>query len=112
MIPRHVAKKFNAIPVGQSDSGAVIVALSDPSDIDTVDGLRHAINRDVELRVTSSIDIETALNKFYGGAGRDDGGIAKMIQDITEGEVEVTRLKGTSGGTRMRWMPMRRSSGW
>ncbi|MFO1459586.1 MAG: ATPase, T2SS/T4P/T4SS family [Verrucomicrobiota bacterium] len=97
LIPRHVAKKFNAIPVGQSDSGAVIVALSDPSDIDTVDGLRHAINRDVELRVTSSIDIETALNKFYGGAGRDDGGIAKMIQDITEGEVEVTGLKGDVG---------------
>ncbi|MBL9173913.1 MAG: Flp pilus assembly complex ATPase component TadA [Verrucomicrobiales bacterium] len=97
LIPRHVAKKFNAIPVGQSDSGAVIVALSDPSDIDTVDGLRHAINRDVELRVTSSGDIEAALNKFYGGAGRDDGGIAKMIQDITEGEVEVTGLKGDVG---------------
>ena len=87
LVPRHVAKKFNAIPVGQSDSGAVIVALSDPSDIDAVDGLRHAINRDIELRVTSSADIEAALNKFYGGAGRDDGGIAKMIQDITEGEV-------------------------
>ena len=97
LIPRHVAKKFNAIPVGQSDSGAVIVALSDPSDIDTVDGLRHAINRDVELRVTSATDIETALNKFYGGAGREDGGIAKMIQDITEGEVEVSGLKGDVG---------------
>ena len=94
LVPRHVAKKFNAIPVGQSDSGAVIVALSDPSDIDAVDGLRHAINRDIELRVTSSADIEAALNKFYGGAGRDDGGIAKMIQDITEGEVEVSGLRG------------------
>lgn len=97
LVPRHVAKKFNAVPVGESDSGAVIVALSDPSDIDAVDGLRHAINRDVELRVTSSADIEAALNKFYGGAGRDDGGIGKMIQDITEGEVQVSGLKGDVG---------------
>ncbi|MCW5558455.1 MAG: type II/IV secretion system protein, partial [Verrucomicrobiae bacterium] len=67
LIPRHVAKKFNVVPVGQSDSGAVIVALSDPSDIDAVDGLRHALNRDVELRVTSAGDIESALGKFYGG---------------------------------------------
>jgi type IV pilus assembly protein PilB len=97
LIPRHVAKKFNAIPVGQSDSGAVIVALSDPSDIDAVDGLRHALNRDVELRVTSGADIEDALNKFYGGSGGNDGGISKMIQDITEGEVEIGRMKGDVG---------------
>ena len=98
LIPRHVAKKFNAVPVDQSDNGAVIVALSDPSDIDAVDGLRHALNRDVELRVTSSSDIEASLNRYYGGASRgDDGGIAKMIQDITEGEVEVSTLTGDVG---------------
>ncbi len=96
IVPRHVARKFNAVPVGQSESGSIVVALSDPSDIDTVDGLRHALNRDIELRVTSLPDIEAALDKYYGGAGsgRDDGGISKMIQDITEGEVEVGVLKG------------------
>ncbi len=94
LMPRHVAKKFNALPVGQSDMGAVVVAVADPSDIDTVDGLRHALNKDIELRVTSQADIEAALNKYYGGAGRDDGGISKMIQDITEGEVQITALKG------------------
>ncbi len=94
LIPRHMAKRFNAVPVGQSDSGAVIVALADPSDIDLVDGLRHALNREIELRVTSAQDIDSSIERFYGGSARDDGGIAKMIQDITEGEVEVTALKG------------------
>lgn len=93
LVPRHVAKKFNVLPVGQSDAGAVVVAMADPSDIDTVDGLRHALNKDIELRVTSQADIESALNKYYGGAGRDDGGISKMIQDITEGEVEISGMK-------------------
>ena len=94
LIPRHVARKFNVMPVGQSDSGAIIIALSDPSDIDSVDGLRHALGKDVEMRVTSSTDIESSLNRFYGNATRDDSGIAKMIQDITEGEVEVGGLSG------------------
>ncbi len=66
-VPRHVAKKFNAIPVGQSD-GTVIVALSDPSDIDALDGLRHALNKDIELRVTSSEDIEAALGQVLRAA--------------------------------------------
>ena len=92
LMRRDVAKKFNAVPVGESDAGAVVVALADPSDIDTVDGLRHALNKDIELRVTSQADIEAALNKYYGGAGREDGGISKMIQDITEGEVQISTL--------------------
>ncbi len=94
LVPRHVAKKFNAVPVGQSDGGSVIVAVSDPSDIDTVDGLRHALNRDVELRVTGHSDLDSAIAKYYGGSNRDDGGIRQMIQDITEGEVAVATLKG------------------
>ena len=97
LIPRHVAKKFNAVPVGQNDIGGVVVALSDPSDIDAVDGLRHALNRDVELRVTSAEEIESSINRYYGGASKDDSGIAKMIQDITEGEVEVSGLTGDVG---------------
>jgi len=99
LMPRHVARKFNAMAVGQSETGAVVVAVSDPSDIDAVDGLRHALNRDIELRVTSLQDIEASLDKYYGGAnsGRDDGGIGKMIQDITEGEVEINAFKGDVG---------------
>lgn len=97
LIPRHVAKRFNAVPVAQSESGAVIVALADPSDIDAVDGLRHALNKEIELRVTATADIESAIGRYYGGSSKDDGGIAKMIQDITEGEVEVSAMKGDVG---------------
>ncbi len=97
LVPRHVAKRFNAVPVAQSESGAVVVALADPSDIDSVDGLRHALNKEIELRVTSASDIESAIGRYYGGSSKDDGGIAKMIQDITEGEVEVSAMKGDVG---------------
>ncbi len=95
-VPRHVAKKFNAVPVSIND-GTVAVAVSDPSDIEAIDGLQVSIGKTVELRVASPSDIEAALARYYGGAGRDDGGIAQMIQDITEGEVEVSRMSGDVG---------------
>ncbi|HEV8543859.1 MAG TPA: ATPase, T2SS/T4P/T4SS family [Verrucomicrobiae bacterium] len=96
-IPRHVARRFNVVPVYKTETG-VVVALADPSDLDTLDGLGHAINMDVEPRVATPEDIEAALNKYYGGGGsaRDDS-VSKMIQDITEGEVEVGNI-GVLGG--------------
>lgn len=95
-VPRHVAKKYNAVPVSIND-GTVAVAVSDPSDIEAIDGLQVSIGKTVELRVASPADIEAALARYYGGSGRDDGGIAQMIQDITEGEVEVSRMTGDVG---------------
>jgi type IV pilus assembly protein PilB len=96
-IPRHVARRFNVVPVFKTETG-VVVALSDPSDLDALDGLSHAINMDVEARVATPEDIEAALNRYYGGGGsaRDDS-VSKMIQDITEGEVQVGNI-GVLGG--------------
>jgi general secretion pathway protein E/type IV pilus assembly protein PilB len=96
-IPRHIARRFNVVPVYKTDTG-VIVALADPSDLDALDGLQHAINMEVESRVATPEDIEAALSKYYGGGGsaRDDS-VSKMIQDITEGEVEIGAI-GTLGG--------------
>ena len=39
-VPRHVAKKFNVVPVYKTDTG-VVVAIADPSDLDVIDGLQH-----------------------------------------------------------------------
>lgn len=95
-VPRHIAKKYNVVPVGVSD-GTVVVVVSDPSDIEVIDGLQVALGKTVELRVASPEEIDAAILQYYGGSqSRDDGGIAKMIQDITEGEVEVANLTGSA----------------
>jgi type IV pilus assembly protein PilB len=97
-VPRHIAKKFNAVPVFKLDDMTVAVALADPTDLDTLDGLSHAINLTVEAKVAAPDQIEEALNRFYGGGGgggkpgRGSGEFNKMIQDITEGEVEIGKV--------------------
>ena len=67
-VPRHVARRFNVVPVFKTETG-VVVALADPSDLDALDGLQHSINMDVEARVATPEDIEAALNRYYGGGG-------------------------------------------
>ena len=94
-VPRHIARKYNAVPVATSE-GIVTVALADPSDIEAIDGLQASLNKSIEYRVTSESDITAALEKYYGSTtGKSSkGDIAQMIQDITEGEVEVSALGG------------------
>ena len=102
-VPRHVAKRYRAVPVAKHDH-TVAIALADPSDLDVIDCLQRMVNADVELRVAMDEDIDTALNKYYGAA---DDSVSKMIQDITEGEVEVGAAEqrgrgGRRGGGRCR----------
>ena len=81
-VPRHVAKKYNVVPVAIQD-GRVTVALADPSDLDAIDGLRHVLGMEVDTRVATKEDIENAISRYYGA--KDDS-VGKMIQDITEGD--------------------------
>jgi general secretion pathway protein E/type IV pilus assembly protein PilB len=84
-VPRNIAKRYRAVPVARHDH-TVVIALADPSDLDVIDALQRMVNADVELRVAVDEDITAALNKYYGAA---DDSVATMIQDITEGEVEI-----------------------
>jgi type IV pilus assembly protein PilB len=101
-VPRHIAKKYNVVPVYRTETG-VAVALADPSDLDTLDALQHNLNMDIEARVATPEDIDAALQKYYGGggggasSGRGGEEFSKMIQDITEGEVEIGGI-GKLGG--------------
>lgn len=85
-VPRHIAKKYRVIPVYKHDN-TLTVAISDPSDLATIDSLQHLLNAEVVLQVASDADIEAALGKYY--RGRDATVVDQMIQDITKGEVEI-----------------------
>ncbi len=94
-VPRHIARKYRVVPVFKHEDN-LTVALSDPSDLDTIDSLTHLLHAQVDLRVASDADIEAALNKYYGG---DRGGsrammasdpkLAQTIKELTEEHVQV-----------------------
>jgi general secretion pathway protein E/type IV pilus assembly protein PilB len=92
-VPRHVAKRYRAVPVSKHEN-TVVVALADPSDLDAIDAMQRMINAEVELRVATEEDIDAALNKYYGVA---DESVSSMLQEITEGEVDVAAVARQTG---------------
>ena len=88
-VPRTVVRRFNAFPIYASEDSVTMV-VSEPSDLELIDGLQVALGRQVEIRVASEEEIETAIGRYYGRKREDS--VGKMIQDITEGEVEIGTL--------------------
>src|SRR5206468_3955051 len=61
------ARRFKVIPVAFGETG-LVVAVSDPLDIDTIDSLSFLLQRELELVCTSLEKIREALIKYYGTA--------------------------------------------
>jgi type IV pilus assembly protein PilB len=89
-VPRHIAKRYRAVPVFKHGN-SLAVAISDPSDLDTIDTLHHLLKAEIEIRVATDDDIDAALAKYYGA----DDSVSQIIQDITEGEVELGKSPGS-----------------
>jgi type IV pilus assembly protein PilB len=61
------ARRFKVIPIVFGETG-LVVAVSDPLDIDTIDSLSFLLQRELELVCTSPEKIREALIKYYGTA--------------------------------------------
>ena len=89
-MPRHIVKKYNVVPVFFQE-GVLTVAVSDPSDLDLMDSLQHQLKVDaIEFRVATDEQIDGLIQKYYGTA---DETVTNMIQDITEGEIDLGFVK-------------------
>ena len=88
-IPRDLAKRYRIIPVYKHDN-TISVAISDPMDIDVLDGLRYALKCDIEPLVAPEKEIDEALLRYYGGAEET---VDKMLQEITQGDIDISTGK-------------------
>jgi general secretion pathway protein E/type IV pilus assembly protein PilB len=94
LVPRHIARRYKIIPVYKHDN-TLTVAISDPLDVDTVDSLRFILKVNVEPVVASKDDIADSLTRYYGSA---DDTVENMLQEITEGDVELDFANKQTGG--------------
>jgi type II secretion system protein E len=83
------ARRFKVVPVGYGESG-LIVAVSDPLDIDTIDSLSFLLQREIELVCTSPEKIRQALIKYYGTADEASDILAQQIGHEVDFGLEVT----------------------
>ncbi|MEN3369114.1 MAG: type pilus assembly protein PilB [Verrucomicrobiota bacterium] len=82
------ARRFKVIPVGFGESG-LIVAVSDPLDIDTIDSLSFLLQREIELVCASPEKIRQALIKYYGTADEASNVLVEQIGHEVDLGVEI-----------------------
>jgi type II secretion system protein E len=82
------ARRFKVIPVGLGETG-LIVAISDPLDIDTIDSLSFLLQREIELVCASPERIQQALIKYYGTADEASDILVQRIGHDVDSGVEL-----------------------
>ena len=85
MVPGDVAQRYKVVPVFKHEN-VLTVAIGDPLDVDTLDGLRYVLKCNVEGVVAPPEEIEKAIANYYG---RATGAVEGMLQEITEGTLAL-----------------------
>ena len=85
MVPGDVAQRYKVVPVFKNEN-VLTVALGDPLDVDTLDGLRYVLKTNVEGVVAPPEEIEKAIANYYG---RATGAVESMLTEITEGTLAL-----------------------
>jgi len=90
-LPRELARRYRMFPVALDRAAKrLIVALSDTNNIAAIDRLRVHLKGDleIELRLASDIEIERAIEHYYGHEFSIDG----ILREIETGEVDYTSI--------------------
>ena len=82
------ARRFKVVPVGYGETG-LIIAVTDPLDIDTIDSLNFLLQREIELVCSSPTKIREALIKYYGTADEASDILQKKIGDDVDLGLEI-----------------------
>jgi len=96
-MPPDLARRFHAIPVAMNDA-ALVVAISDPLDFETLDSLRFLLKREVETVCAPPDQIQQALVKYYGTtddlAGLEGDDVEGSDMQIEGGEEDADQDTG------------------
>jgi len=106
LVKAEVAKKYQIMPV-KKDKGALIVAMTDPLDIEAMDAIRFATGLNIKPSLAMVSEIKDAISKYYDGEevvrkqtlnpfiqrGHSSGGKMELIRGS-----DLTMTKPSEGG--------------
>ena len=78
LIPEHLARKYNIVPLNLK-SGVLTIATNDPLDFTCLEDLGIITGLDVKTVVSSSSEIDKAINRVYSRRSADE-----IINDIKD----------------------------
>ena len=90
MVPESVARENLVVPMGL-EGESLVVAISDPLALDVIDKLRFILNREINIRVSTKEQIQTAINRHYGQTETES--IDSMLQEFTDTAIDFTETE-------------------
>ena len=94
LLDRNTVKKYNVVPLGLHDD-ILTIAMSDPTDVDTLDALRYMLGKDVDAVVAPKVQIEKIINDHYRSIADS---VESMIGDI-ESQIEKVDIDSMIGSS-------------
>jgi type IV pilus assembly protein PilB len=91
LISPQAAKRFDAVPIGFDESGALIVAMADPSNVLALDDLKLMTGHEVRPAVASAEDIAGVISRM----SRLDEAVASALEEGEDDEdlAPVTEIR-------------------
>ena len=81
-INHTAARRFEAAPIGYDESGALIVAMADPSNVLALDDLKLMTGRNIRPAVATAEDVANLIGRM----SRLDSAMAEAIEEDAEGD--------------------------
>lgn len=82
-IPAEVARRYKIVPLMKNDD-TLIVGMADPTDLESLDSLRHILSVDIEPAIVSKKQLNEALSYYYG---KMQESMESFLDEVTEGAV-------------------------
>lgn len=67
LLKADMAKKFDVIPVRKESTNTLVLAMSDPMDIGTMDNVRFITGLTIKPALSMAAEIKDAIRKYYDG---------------------------------------------
>jgi type IV pilus assembly protein PilB len=87
LMPESVARENAVLPLAEIDN-RLKVAISDPSDVDTLEKLRFILNRDVSPALAPRGNILESINRLYGQVEGESAD--SILQEFTDTAIDFT----------------------
>ncbi len=84
----EVVRHYNVIPVMKHDD-VLTVAMSDPTDVETIDSLRYYLNRDIDAVISPAEQIQAVISAKYR-ADRSVEGVLDTLTEEYDDNIEVS----------------------
>ena len=94
LLPENVARRLGALPICFTADDAVLIAVSDPTDVMASDDLRFALGLQIRLAVVTAEDLQKTLERCYRTSVLVD--TEELLDDLPLDPVEDVRDATTS----------------